>query len=79
MDQILNRYGVGVAGKAFEELREMIFQLELLLDQKIENCKGGKLLGQAIPDQKSFQVLSLRRFQDSHSRSSPGARRFGSS
>src|SRR5258705_12096304 len=46
MEQILDRYRVGVTWKSFEELRERIVLGNLLFDNKVENCKGGKLLGQ---------------------------------
>src|SRR5258705_11504340 len=46
MEQILDRYRVGVTWKSFEELRERIVLGNLLFDNKIENCNGGKLLGQ---------------------------------
>jgi hypothetical protein len=44
VDQILNRYGVGIAWEPFEKLRKMIRKAELVVDDEIENCNRGKLL-----------------------------------
>ena len=46
VEQVLNRDGVGVTRKSVEVLGEMIVQIDSLVDNKIKNCQGGKLLGQ---------------------------------
>jgi hypothetical protein len=46
VEKVLNCYSVGVTWKSFEELGETIVQVELLFRNEIDNCQGGKLLGQ---------------------------------
>jgi hypothetical protein len=44
VDQVLNRYGVGIAWESFEKFRKMIRKVELVVDDEIENCNRSKLL-----------------------------------
>src|SRR5882724_9764701 len=63
MEQVLDRYRVGVTWKSFEELRERIVHVELLLGKQIENCNGGKLLGQRAQIKNRIGCYSRSRFK----------------
>ncbi len=62
--QVLHRYGLGPAREFKEEIREWLIYVELIVEDKVINCGGSKLLGQRtqIKNRVRFYFCPVSRF-----------------
>ena len=74
MEQVFNRYGFGPTREFEEEIRERLIYVELIVDDKVINCGGSKLLGQRTQIENRIWFYFYSGLPDSRNRSSLSGR-----